>query len=228
MGMLKRIIVSYLCWYFAMGVIPASAVGTPGPFTYDAPNDAAELSPNDTTSTTPHTGPAYLDNAHEFAQDLNGDNALSQERTSAHLSTKGDATPPMRGSEYISGYYKGAVLMPVNIWGAVQKPGLHQVPTGTDLMQLITLAGGPNADAELDHLIIKRTTKDGEKVIKLALNDFIDSTHETPLELEPNDTVILPATKPMISTNTLTLITVIATVVGIVASSVIIAGQLRK
>ena len=118
--------------------------------------------------------------------------------------------------------------MPVRLWGAVRQPGLHQIPSGTDLMQLLTLAGGPNADAELNDVTIKRSTKDGYKVIRVALNDFIESPNGKAMELEPNDIVILPATKPFINSNTLTLISVITSIVGIVASSVIIANQIKK
>ncbi len=49
-------------------------------------------------------------------------------------------------------YYLGdrnELLIKVNIWGFVQKPGQYLVPTDTDLISLISYAGGPLEDAKL-------------------------------------------------------------------------------
>ena len=37
----------------------------------------------------------------------------------------------------------GDITITVNVWGAVQKPGLYEVPKGTRLSKLFSLAGGP-------------------------------------------------------------------------------------
>src|SRR4051812_38256259 len=65
------------------------------------------------------------------------------------------------GSEYVSGNFPGAVLIPINLWGAVGKPGIHHVPTRTDLVTLISLAGGPTGDASLGDVSIKRRSQKG-------------------------------------------------------------------
>ena len=41
-----------------------------------------------------------------------------------------------RGAEYVSGNQPGTVLMRVNLWGAVNRPGIHHIPIKTDLMSL--------------------------------------------------------------------------------------------
>ncbi|KAA3613677.1 MAG: hypothetical protein DWQ05_15465 [Calditrichaeota bacterium] len=49
-------------------------------------------------------------------------------------------------------YYLGErneLLIKVNIWGFVQKPGQYLVPTDTDLISLISYAGGPLEEAKL-------------------------------------------------------------------------------
>ena len=50
-----------------------------------------------------------------------------------------------RGSEYVSGAQTGNVLMRINLWGAVGKPGIHHVPAKTNLINLLSYAGGPGA-----------------------------------------------------------------------------------
>lgn len=44
----------------------------------------------------------------------------------------------------------GAPTMEVRVWGAVGTPGLYQVERDTDLLQLLSYAGGPLAGVESD------------------------------------------------------------------------------
>jgi hypothetical protein len=166
-----------------------------------------------------------LGSAKEYAEEFGGSSSLRSLQPAASR-LKEELVP--RGSEYISGYYRGAVLMPVRIWGAVKQPGLHHIPSDTDLLQLVTLAGGPNTDADLSEVIVKRMTPKGQSVIRVNLDELIQSSQATTLALEPNDIIVLPATANWISANTLTAISVVTSVVGIVASSVLIANQVNK
>jgi hypothetical protein len=40
---------------------------------------------------------------------------------------------------------EGDVTMHVSVWGAVRYPGLYEVPVGTQLSELLSIAGGPTA-----------------------------------------------------------------------------------
>lgn len=60
------------------------------------------------------------------------------------------------GSVYYSAVVKDKILIPVHIWGAVQKPGLHFIPTGTNLVEALSLAGGPTIQANLDKVKLTR------------------------------------------------------------------------
>lgn len=56
-------------------------------------------------------------------------------------------------------YYLGEqneLLIKVNIWGFVKKPGQYLVPTDTDLISLISYAGGPLDEAKLKKVKIIR------------------------------------------------------------------------
>lgn len=52
----------------------------------------------------------------------------------------------------------------VQIAGAVQRPGVYRVPPGTRAQELIQLAGGPSAQANLDEVNLAKLLADGEKV----------------------------------------------------------------
>ena len=53
-------------------------------------------------------------------------------------------------------YYLGEndeILVPVNIWGFVRLPGQYFVPNNTDLISLLSFAGGPTEDAKISNII---------------------------------------------------------------------------
>ncbi len=91
-------------------------------------------------------------------------------------------------AQYILG--SGDVLLvTVNLWGHVLKPGIYSVPSTYTLIDLISSAGGPLSTARLSDVRIVR--KD-QQVIKVNLEKFLktgDSSHIPPLQ--PGDTIIV-------------------------------------
>lgn len=81
------------------------------------------------------------------------------------------------------------------IWGQVRKPGLYIVPDNTDLLTLISLAGGPTEDAKLSKVKIIRPTTNGKKIIIVDLKKYMEiGDKELIPELKPGDTIILSGT----------------------------------
>lgn len=64
------------------------------------------------------------------------------------------------GSIYYSPTVKNKVLIPVNMWGEVSKPGLHFVPIDTTLVKGLTLAGGPTGTGKLEKIRLIRKEAD--------------------------------------------------------------------
>lgn len=103
------------------------------------------------------------------------------------------------GSSAPSYYYLGGkegLTIAVNLWGFVKNPGRYEVPSSTDLVQLISLGGGPLEHAQLDGVKIVRQImqKDSTyktEVIPVDLDDYQKTGTKTPLLL-PGDTVIVP------------------------------------
>lgn len=78
------------------------------------------------------------------------------------------------------------------IWGQVQKPGLYVVPDDTDLLTLLSSAGGPTEDAKLTKVRIIRPTEDGEKVIWVNLKKYMETGDQELIpQMKPGDTVIV-------------------------------------
>lgn len=128
----------------------------------------------------------------------------------------------LRGNEFYSGYEPGAVLMKVNLWGAVHKPGIHHVPSKTNLVTLLSYAGGPTQKAILDEVIIKREQGKTSKRIKVDVDQLLDEASHHNIPLEPNDVIMIRSKEPLLSSDTVVLVGVIGTIVTIIATSIII------
>ncbi|MCM2277954.1 MAG: SLBB domain-containing protein [Oligoflexia bacterium] len=138
-----------------------------------------------------------------------------------------EATGAPGGSEFVSGNYPGAILMPVNLWGAVTKPGIHHIPMQTDLVTLLSLAGGPTADAQLDRISIKRRNGSQEKVLRIDAEDLLEQPGVHSPVLEPNDIVVVPREKPTVSNNTMTTLSFIGGILGIIVAGYALSQQAR-
>ncbi len=80
--------------------------------------------------------------------------SFAQEVETEDVKPKG--ATPYRGAQYFLGE-EDELLMRVNIWGFVRKPGQYMVPTDTDLISLISFAGGPVEQAKVKAIKIVRT-----------------------------------------------------------------------
>lgn len=91
-------------------------------------------------------------------------------------------------AQYILG--NGDVLLvTVNLWGHVLKPGIYSVPSNYTLIDLISSAGGPLSTARLSDV---RIVRKNQQVIKVNLEKFLktgDSSNIPPLL--PGDTIIV-------------------------------------
>lgn len=63
-----------------------------------------------------------------------------------------------RGAQYFLGA-QDELLIRVNIWGFVRKPGQYMVPKNTDLISLISFAGGPLEQAKIKKVKIIRAVE---------------------------------------------------------------------
>jgi NADH:ubiquinone oxidoreductase subunit F (NADH-binding) len=125
------------------------------------------------------------------------------QRCAAQLQQNGSITnlPVYSQAAYYNTAKPGDVMMQVNIWGFVTKPGRYEVPATTDLIQLISFAGGPQLYSRMEKVKITRFEKidtvivmkeffvnlsDASKVnpasLKLCQGDVIEIDHTTWIE----------------------------------------------
>lgn len=105
----------------------------------------------------------------------------------------GDFSQP---AQYFIGN-RDEVHMEVNVWGFVNKPGQYNVPLDTDLVSLMSYAGGPREDARITRIKIVRTTtqQDSSSVIDVDVKAYVNSgkLDQNP-ELKPGDTIVVSGT----------------------------------
>ena len=79
------------------------------------------------------------------------------------------------------------LLVNVNLWGHVQRPGIYSVPSSYTLIDLISSAGGPLNTARLNDV---RIVRKNQEVIKVDIENFLETGDNTKLPiLQPGDTI---------------------------------------
>jgi polysaccharide export outer membrane protein len=89
----------------------------------------------------------------------------------------------------------------VHVMGQVQTPGEYRVPDNTNVLELISKAGGPTDYARLSSVIVKRgggsssvESKNEGDVIRVNLEDYLTHENAKPVPvLQPGDVVTVPS-----------------------------------
>jgi len=123
----------------------------------------------------------------------------------------------------------GELTMQVNIWGSIRNPGRYEVPTSTDLIQLLSYAGGPTVDAKLSQVRVTRLLKkggDGNVRDQYYVNlDDLSQVDESKLILYSGDTIFIGRTLWSSFRDALTIVSTAAIVTTAVANIVIASNR---
>jgi len=93
-----------------------------------------------------------------------------------------------RPAQYILGG-DDILLVNVNLWGHVQRPGIYSIPSSYTLIDLISSAGGPLKTARLNDV---RVVRKNQEVIKVDVEKFLKTGNVELLPvLQPGDTIIV-------------------------------------
>lgn len=88
----------------------------------------------------------------------------------------------------------GDLTIIVNVWGNVDKPGRYEISSTLNLINLLSLAGGPGREAKLGEVSITRLVGSDSTVRRVTfivnLED-LTKVSERDLVLYPGDTIVL-------------------------------------
>jgi hypothetical protein len=116
-----------------------------------------------------------------------------------------------RPAQYILGS-DDVLLITVNLWGHVQKPGIYSIPSSFGLIDLLSSAGGPLKTARLNDL---RVIRKNQEVITVNVKEFMTTGNKDLLvPLQPGDLVIVSGSA----------LDIFATIVGIARDIAIVAN----
>jgi len=105
-------------------------------------------------------------------------------------------SPSLSGASQAAYYYiskPGEITMQVNLWGNVKNPGRYELPISTDIVQLVSFAGGPLPEADLGTVKVIRVAREGgSRKVQFTINlNHIDQIDEQALSLRPGDTIFI-------------------------------------
>jgi NADH:ubiquinone oxidoreductase subunit F (NADH-binding) len=156
---------------------------------------------------------------------------LGMTQVSAQISTGTLGQEILRPSS-ASYYYiakPSELSMQVNIWGFVRNPGRYEIPTTTNLVQLLSYAGGPLEDGIIDNVKITRGVGSplsggtpSEVIVDL---EDLKNANPQDLILYPNDTVFIDHSDWGNVQDVFQVITVLAIVTGAVAQVIIATSR---
>lgn len=129
---------------------------------------------------------------------------------------------PPRAAEYIYRSSPKESLIGVQLLGAVRNPGIYYIPTNTDVLKLLALAGG-SEDADLSEILVRKTDPAQTGVFELDVKKLMKSTSNVkPFKLAQDDFVYVPKREPWISNDISKTITIVSLVATIVLTGVLI------
>lgn len=131
---------------------------------------------------------------------------------------------PKFGQEFLYRSSTNDTIIAVQLLGSVQKPGMYHVPSDTDLVKVLALSGGPNADANTEEISVRRKTT----LDKINLNALLGKSADYRYQLEHDDVIFIPQKQSFFSANTSRTLTVVSIGLGIILTSILIQNQSNK
>lgn len=145
-----------------------------------------------------------------------------------------DIKPPQQAAEYIFRSSQKESLIAVQLLGAVNKPGIYYVPANTDLLKLITLAGGTTNGGDLSEVLVRKLEpKTWGEIKSKAVTEYqgafeVDAEKlikfggARSLKLQQDDFIYVPPKTPWVSNEAARGITVVSVVLGIALTAILI------
>jgi competence protein ComEA len=160
--------------------------------------------------------------------------SISAASTLSELGSIGDIKTPAQASEYMYRSSPKESLISIQLLGAVQKPGVYYVPTNTDLLKVLTLAGGSTNGGDISEVMVRKTDPEKWAQIHSKALDEHRGTYEVDvqelirqgggesLKMNHDDLIYVPPREAMVSPETSKTITLVSVVMSMALTGLLI------
>jgi hypothetical protein len=151
------------------------------------------------------------------------------------LGSIGDIKMPAQASEYMFRSSPKESLISVQLLGAVQKPGVYYVPSNTDLLKVLTLAGGSTNGGDISEVMVRkaapekwasiqsRSLAEHRGAYEVDVQELIRRGGGGNLTMNHDDLVYVPLRESLFSPETAKTVTLVSVVMSIALSGLLIS-----
>lgn len=127
--------------------------------------------------------------------------------------------------EYTNTNPKNRILIEVNAVSGVNLSGVHKIPDTTNLVEFITLAGGPLQNSDPSEVLVKRRTKSGYQTLEYDLEDLVSDPNKPYPLMKDGDVLLIEKDASVGLLNTLSIVGI---TLGIIASGFLIRDAITS
>ncbi|HEY8271570.1 MAG TPA: SLBB domain-containing protein, partial [Pseudobdellovibrionaceae bacterium] len=150
------------------------------------------------------------------------------------LGSIGDIKMPAQASEYIFRSSPKESLISIQLLGEVQKPGIYYVPSNTDLLKVLTLAGGSTHGGNISEVMVRKNEPEKWATLRsqalaehrgtyeVDLEELIRRGGSDSLKMNHDDLVYVPPREAMFSPETTKTVTLVSVIMSIALSGLLI------
>jgi len=161
--------------------------------------------------------------------------SISTASTLSELGSIGDIKTPAQASEYMYRSSPKESLISIQLLGAVQKPGVYYVPTNTDLLKVLTLAGGSTNGGDISEVMVRKMEPEKWAQVRSKALDEYRGTYEVDvqelirqgggesLKMNHDDLIYVPPRETMVSPEASKTITLVSVVMSMALTGLLIS-----
>lgn len=161
-------------------------------------------------------------------------NSVTLASTLSDLGSIGDIKTPAQASEYMYRSSPKESLISVQLIGAVQKPGVYYVPMDTDLLKILTLAGGSTSGGDMSGVMVRKQEPEKWSQIRskalgehrgtyeVDIQELIKLGGRESLQMNHDDLIYVPPRESLVSPEASKTITMVSVVMSIALSALLI------
>jgi hypothetical protein len=153
---------------------------------------------------------------------------LSTSISYAQVGLKPELQLPVPSRQFYGGDSAIPGLIRVHIIGGVTTPGKYFITPQTDLMELVSIAGGVLPQADLEKILLRRRDGIPEKKFTLNLRESVENVDIRPVYFKDNDVLLINAKPQWISPEAMTIVNFTSSILASTVTLLLLQDRLQQ